>query len=238
MCFTDKSVWRKNKCIYCHRIIVLRGEKIYCRNKVDLLFEKNFDQDNFTFAGLSLSIDSGWWSVNWIKKIFEQGRCSVNLSCTGSEEDARVLQLWAPPHQIVFERVVRFEKRLACIMNIFNLIQEFNRLSRLELSAMGGRSLTLQIQNITQQFGELKTPIISSVYGDCMDPDNDEFDKGAAEFNQVRLPFPIGRSTTIQFAIWCLHYFHLWLSACFRMFQHSIHYLFWHAITTQKQLKI
>ena len=66
---------------------------------------------------------------------------------------------------------------------------------------MGGRSLTLQIQNITQQFGELKTPIISSVYGDCMDPDNDEFDKGAAEFNQVRLPFPIGRSTTIQFAI-------------------------------------
>lgn len=55
------------------------------------------------------------------------------------------------PHHIVFEKVSVFEKRLTIIVRIFQLIQEFSRLSRVELSAMGGRSLTVQVQNICTQ---------------------------------------------------------------------------------------
>lgn len=53
--------------------------------------------------------------------------------------------------QIVFERVNIFERRLVIIVKIFQLIQEFSRLSRVELSSMGGRSLTVQVQNICSQ---------------------------------------------------------------------------------------
>lgn len=110
------------------------------------------------------------------QRLRESGRSNVSFS--GSEAK----DLWNPPLQIIFNKVDAFEKRLNAIINIFHLIQEFSRLSRVELSAMGGRSLTIQVQNICQQFCELKAPIISGSYGDCMDPDNQLFETAVVEF--------------------------------------------------------
>ena len=115
-----------------------------------------------------------------VQRLRAQGR----VTFTNSDDPSEIRQMWNPPNRIIFERVVRFERRLTSIIKIFHLIQEFSRLSRLELSAMGGRSLTIQIQNITQQFNELKAPIVSGTFGDCMDPDNAQFEKAAADFNQ------------------------------------------------------
>ena len=64
------------------------------------------------------------------------------------------------------------------------MIQEFSRLSRVELSAMGGRSLALQVQNICTQFCDIKAPVLSGQFGDCMNPDNHQFETVATEFQQ------------------------------------------------------
>ena len=110
------------------------------------------------------------------QRLRQSGRSNVSFSGTEAKE------LWNPPLHIVFDKVSAFEKRLGCIINIFQLIQEFSRLSRVELSAMGGRSLTTQLQNICQQFCEMKAPIISGNYGDCMDPDNQVFETAVLHF--------------------------------------------------------
>ena len=89
---------------------------------------------------------------------------------------------WRPPEAIVFERVDRFENRLLDIVNIFNLTQQFGRLKRAEFSPMGGHSLTVQLSTINRQFSDLKSPIISGTFGDCMDPDNEPFDEYARHF--------------------------------------------------------
>ena len=110
------------------------------------------------------------------QRLRESGRCNVTFSGTEAKE------LWNPPLEIVFDKVSAFEKRLNAIISIFYLIQEFSRLSRVELSAMGGRSLTTQVQNICQQFCEMKAPMISGAFGDCMDPDNQQFETAVVEF--------------------------------------------------------
>lgn len=113
------------------------------------------------------------------QRLRDVGRCTLHLTRSEAKE------LWNPPAQIVFEKVNIFERRLVTIVKIFQLIQEFSRLSRVELSAMGGRSLTVQVQNICTQFCDLKTPIVSGQFGDCMDPDNGHFEKMAAEFQNA-----------------------------------------------------
>ena len=112
------------------------------------------------------------------QRLRESGRCTLSLSRSEAKE------LWNPPTQIVFEKVSIFEKRLVTIVKIFQLIQEFSRLSRVELSAMGGRSLTAQVQNICTQFCDIKAPVVSGQFGDCMDPDNHQFETVAIEFQQ------------------------------------------------------
>ncbi len=83
---------------------------------------------------------------NLTQRLKDQGRCNVALT------RVEVKELWsAVPTPIIFEKTTIFEKRMVIIVRIFQLIQEFSRLSRVELSAMGGRSLTLQVQNICTQ---------------------------------------------------------------------------------------
>ncbi len=86
-------------------------------------------------------------------RLKDSGRCDASLSLP------EVKDLWmAIPVHIIFEKTTIFEKRMVIIGKIFKLIQEFSRLSRVELSAMGGRSLTLQVQNIcTQVYIRLKS---------------------------------------------------------------------------------
>ena len=110
------------------------------------------------------------------QRLRESGRCTVSVS--GPEAK----QLWNPPLELIFHKVDLFDKRLACIIHIFQLIQEFSRLSRVELSSMGGRSLTAQLQIICRQFCELKAPIVGGLHGDCMDPDNQVFETAVNVF--------------------------------------------------------
>ena len=79
------------------------------------------------------------------QRLRDAGRCTLTLSRSEAKE------MWNPPLPVVFQKVNIFEKRLITIVKIFQLIQEFSRLSRVELSAMGGRSLTVQVQNICTQ---------------------------------------------------------------------------------------
>lgn len=115
---------------------------------------------------------------NLTNRLRDAKRCTLSLSRSEAKE------LWNPPTQIVFEKVTIFEKRLVTIVKIFQLIQEFSRLSRVELSAMGGRSLTAQVQNICNQFCDIKAPVVSGQFGDCMDPDNHQFETVALEFQR------------------------------------------------------
>jgi hypothetical protein len=47
---------------------------------------------------------------------------------------------------------------------------------------MGGRSLITQVQNICNQFCDLKALVVSGQFGDCMEPDNHQFETVAVEF--------------------------------------------------------
>ena len=90
--------------------------------------------------------------------------------------------VWDPPEYVIFETVVIFEERLATIRKILHLINRFSRLHRVEMSAMGGRNLTMQVQNICSKFLDLRSPIISGTYGDCFDPNNERFEKYSSHF--------------------------------------------------------
>ena len=113
-----------------------------------------------------------------IERLRDRGQSRITVA----RQETRCL--WNPSEEIIFEQMKKFEKRLACIIKIFLLIQEFARLKRLEFSPMGGRSLTIQVQNICQQFIDLKSPIITGTHGDCMDPDNDLFARQSKIFLQ------------------------------------------------------
>jgi len=81
-----------------------------------------------------------------VQRLTDNGRCKIPLSL---EE---VKKVWdAFPIQIIFRKTTIFEKRMVIIVKIFQLIHEFSRLGRVELSAMGGRSLTAQVQTICTQ---------------------------------------------------------------------------------------
>lgn len=130
------------------------------------------------------------------QRLREAGRCTLSLSRSEAKE------LWNPPTHIVFEKVAIFEKRLIIIVKIFQLIQEFSRLSRVELSAMGGRSLTVQVQNICTQFCDIKAPVVSGQFGDCMDPDNQQFELVAAEFQQAVVGLEEKMTSIVGNALW------------------------------------
>ena len=81
-----------------------------------------------------------------VQRLTDNGRCKIPLSL---EE---VKKVWdAFPIQIIFRKTTVFERRMVIIVKIFQLIHEFSRLSRVELSAMGGRSLTAQVHSICIQ---------------------------------------------------------------------------------------
>lgn len=52
---------------------------------------------------------------------------------------------------------------------------------------MGGRNLITQVQNICNQFCDFKALVVSGQFGDCMEPDNHQFETVAVEFQHSRI---------------------------------------------------
>lgn len=81
---------------------------------------------------------------------------------------------WNFPPNIVFERFKAFLERLDTIQWFFNTVIEFNKLEKIEIGGIKGRSLSSRITGVFREFQQCFSMFSGKSY-DVLDPDDKSF---------------------------------------------------------------
>lgn len=84
---------------------------------------------------------------------------------------------------MVFERFTAFLERLDTIKWFFNTIMEFNKLEKIEIGGIKGRTLSSRITGVSQEFQQCFSMFSGKSY-DVLDPDDKSFVTDFETFKQ------------------------------------------------------